>query len=174
MIPGFHGDTLLHRERTFELIDQPLETYFDLIGQRPALCRGPGRGYAAQWVVEDGWLFMASVAGRWDDEQPLSLDQLFPFGGSKVFAAWYSGTIRGYRRDRPLPRVDDPAQARYPDIVLTVASGRLGNASVVHRPHFESAERASSPATRRTGAQVVDFVPRAAGAEAANWTGTLV
>ena len=133
MHTGFHGDTLTHRGREFALIDQPLEAYFQLIGSRPDFHAGNGRGYAAHWVIEDGWLYLARLTGRWAHSEPLSMRHMFPFAGSKVYAAWLSGSLRGYRTDRALPAESVPAQMRYPDIVLRVDNGRLDTASIVHR-----------------------------------------
>ena len=130
---GFHGDTLMHGGREFALIDQPLEAYFELIGSRPDFDAGNGRGYAAHWVIEDGWFYLARLTGRWAGSEPLSLRHVFPFVGSEVFAAWLTGSVRGYRTDRPLPDAVSPAQMRYPDIVLRIENGRLDSASVVHR-----------------------------------------
>ena len=50
-----HGDTLAFRDKRFLLVEQPLEAYFELIGQRPRLHGGgcaDGRGYAARWEIE--------------------------------------------------------------------------------------------------------------------------
>jgi hypothetical protein len=127
MRPAFAGDTLLHNNKTFEMVDQPLEMYFELIGTRPAFepISTQGRGYMARWLIEDGWLFLASMEARWSDEEELQLNHLFPFAGSKVFAAWYTGPIRAYRRDLPLPDLSAPAKLRYPDVTLSIESGRI-------------------------------------------------
>ncbi|MFA7505819.1 MAG: hypothetical protein WCZ28_14055 [Burkholderiaceae bacterium] len=133
MRTGFHGDTLTHRGREFALIDQPLEAYFELIGSRPDFDVGNGRGYAAHWIIEDGWLYLARLAGHWARSDPLSMYHMFPFAGTKVHAAWLCGILRGYRSDRPLPEAPSPVQMRYPDIVLRITDGRLDTASIVHR-----------------------------------------
>jgi hypothetical protein len=132
MTPTFAGDTLLHRERTFELIDQPLEYYFQLIGTRPSFepVSTHGRGYAARWVIEDGWLFLADMSARWTDDDALQLKHMFPFAGSKVFASWYTGKVRGYRRDRPLPDLSAPGQLMYPDLTLDIDHGRISNSVI--------------------------------------------
>lgn len=127
MKPAFAGDTLLHNNKTFEMVDQPLEVYFDLIGSRPAFepVSTQGRGYMARWLIEDGWLFLASMEARWSDDEALQLNHLFPFAGNKVFAAWYTGPVRAYRRDLPLPDLSVPSKLRYPDVTLSIESGRI-------------------------------------------------
>lgn len=133
---GFNGDTLLHRERTFELVDQPLEQYFELIGSRPELgpCNRTERAYTARWLIEDGWLFLSTMQARWSCETPLNMQDLFPFAGTKVFAAWYNGPVRAYRRDRGLPDLSVPEKVRYPDVTLQVENGRIANTVLMHRP----------------------------------------
>ncbi|MGB7184067.1 MAG: hypothetical protein WA888_06840 [Burkholderiaceae bacterium] len=129
MKPAFAGDTLLLRNKTFEMVDQPLEVYFELIGSRPAFepVSTEGRGYSARWLIEDGWLYLASMDARWSDEEALQLNHLFPFAGNKVFAAWFSGPVRAYRRDRPLPDLSAPDKLRYPDVTLQIENGRIAN-----------------------------------------------
>ncbi|HMN66018.1 MAG TPA: hypothetical protein PKB08_13515, partial [Burkholderiaceae bacterium] len=97
-----HGDTLAFRDKRFLLVEQPLEAYFGLIGQRPRLHGGgcpDGRGYAASWEIDDGWLYLVGLAGQWADHSPVTLHNLFPFAGERVFATWFSGTVHGFRQD---------------------------------------------------------------------------
>lgn len=176
MKQGFHGDTLIHNGREFELIDQPLEAYFDLIGQRPVFSQMHegeviARGYRARWGIEDGWLFLLGIEGSWEDGRPLGLHQLFPFAGSKVFAAWFSGSLRGYRKDRPLPTLAEPAHARYPDIVMTVENGRNRMASVVHRMPPSIEREATEP---MPSADIVELALRSSGVGHAAWSDALV
>ncbi|MEZ5650436.1 MAG: hypothetical protein R3E87_07780 [Burkholderiaceae bacterium] len=151
---GFHGDTLLHRERTFELVDQPLEMYFDLIGSRPTFdAEGSAeRGYTAQWTIEDGWLFLVNIQARWSDAEALSIKHLFPFAGNRVFAAWYHGQLRAFRRDRPLPNLSDPARRPYPDLTLSIEHGRIASATLIER--FANSPTASA-VRRPTPAEVL-------------------
>ncbi len=154
---GFYGDTLLHRERTFELVDQPLEQYFELIGSRPEFnTRVSGaREYTARWTIEDGWLFLMSMTARWNNEEALNIQDLFPFAGTKVFAAWFNGPVRAYRRDKPLPDLSAPDKARYPDITLQVEHGRIAN-SVLTRNHF-SVSAAGITDAKQQSARVIEM-----------------
>ncbi len=129
MMKVLRPDTLSYREREFDLLEQPLEAYFNLIGGRPRFVRGAdgGRGYAASWLIEDGWLYLTGLAGLWNDETPLTLRQLFPVGGRKVFAAWFTGALCGYAAER------GPLERGAPDVMINVASGRVDASSIVHR-----------------------------------------
>lgn len=152
----FHGDTLLHRERTFELVDQPLEQYFELIGSRPEF-EADGRaerGYTAEWMIDDGWLFLVGMTARWSGAESLSLKHLFPFAGNRVFAAWYHGPLRAFRTDRPLPDLSDPARQPYPHLTLKIEHGRIASTSVIERFGQPQAAPASP---QRGSAQVVEL-----------------
>lgn len=154
---GFYGDTLLHRNRTFELVDQPLEQYFELIGSRPTLDAdfAGARGYTARWVIEDGWLFLVTMSARWTHDKELVVQDLFPFAGTKVFAAWYNGPVRAFRRDRGLPDMSAPEKVRYPDLTLEVAHGRIANAMMLHRPATNVVTSADLAAQK--SAQVIEM-----------------
>ncbi len=154
---GFYGDTLLHRERTFELVDQPLEQYFELIGSRPELetAEADSREYTARWTIEDGWLYLVTMVARWNSDDELQVKDLFPFAGNKVFAAWYNGPIRAYRRDRSLPDLSSPETARYPDVTLEIQHGRVANSVLLHRPAAGAADQVVTP--QQESAQVIEL-----------------
>lgn len=126
-------DTLWYRERAFELLEHPLESCFELdAGVRPPFERlsHHSRGYVANWEVLDGWLFLTGLSAVWDNGEPATLRQVFPNVGDKVFAAWYSGAIRGYRSD--ISPLSPRGAVRAPDLVINVHCGRVNTASIVH------------------------------------------
>lgn len=127
------GDFLRYRERVYELADQPLDAYFKLIGARPEFqTNADGNSvYSATWTIEDGWLFLTDIEGFWRDGNPLTVGDLFPFAGSKVFAAWWSGLLRGFRSDASL--LTRASASRSPDILVHVECGRISASSMVHR-----------------------------------------
>ncbi len=144
-------DLLSHRGREFQLLDQPLERYFSMIGQRP--CEGE---YTAQWEIEDGWLYLSGLGCVKKHEQPMSMESLFPFAGRRVFAAWYSGQIRGFRTDRATP-IAASQPNRYPDLVLNMNCGRIETISLVH-----SSDRAK-PVSAMPAATLGERVPQLEG-----------
>jgi hypothetical protein len=119
-------DLLSHRGREFQLLDQPLERYFGMIGQRP--CEGE---YTAQWEIEDGWLYLSGLGCVQKHDHPMSMESLFPFAGRRVFAAWFSGQVRGFRTDRGTGSTWGQPN-RYPDLVLNMNCGRVETISLVH------------------------------------------
>ncbi len=175
-------DLLTHRGREFQLLDQPLERYFNMIGQRP--CEGE---YSAQWEIEDGWLYLSGLGCVQKHEQPMSMESLFPFAGRRVFAAWYSGQIRGFRMDRAAALTWGQPN-RYPDLVLNMNCGRIETISLVHSN--DGAKPVSATPSATLGARapqleglalaaqkgnVLAFMPRTADASwNPGWQGALV
>ena len=150
------GDTLSYREKTFDLIDQPLEAYFTLIQSRPKFMRSSdeSRGYVAHWMIEDGWLYLNGISALWEDATPVNLKHLFPVAGDKVFAAWLSGQLRAYRSDAsPLSL---SSMIRSPDLLMNVTCGRVNGSSMVHRAANPAARGATAMAATRP-ANVIDL-----------------
>ena len=155
------GDVLKYRERSYEMADQPLEGYFRLINARPEFQRNADgqSGCAATWTIDDGWLFLVDIQGFWADGSPLAIADLFPFAGSRVFAAWWSGLLRGYRSDASL--LTRASASRSPDILIQVDCGRIQSSSMVHRP---SRREGAMPTMIRSGISVpADRAGRQAG-----------
>ncbi len=124
-------DVLHHLGRRFALVERPLDAYFNLIGERPRLQVSAARmdvPYRARWAIEDGWFYLISLEGHWHDGATLRLHQMFPFAGPKVFAAWMSGTVHGYREEAAtMPDLESSTLRRYPDLVLTMHCGRVAS-----------------------------------------------
>jgi hypothetical protein len=128
-------DHLDYRDRKFELVDHPLEGYFELLGERPALM--PGKPIEASWTIEDGWLYLTKLSATLASGHKLNLGDLFPYAGEKVFAAWFTGTLKGFKEESGLKM--SLQDKRYPDLVLGVGVGRIRQSSMVHRATSEAA-----------------------------------
>jgi hypothetical protein len=170
-------DVLCHRGKQFDLVDQPLEKYFSFVGQRP--CEGD---YIAHWEIEDGWLYLTHLACVKEHNQPLSLQALFPFAGRRVFAAWFSGQLRGFKSERTL----EPSRGVYPDLVLNLNCGHVETISLVHSSSKQNQfstrhEKQASTKVDPLASNVFSIAPtRANPAEIADaswnpgWSGALV
>jgi hypothetical protein len=137
-------DSLQYRDRKFELADHPLESYFELIGERPAFMQG--KPVVTSWEIEDGWLYLTALSATLRDGTELNMGDLFPYAGEKVFAAWFSGTLKGFRDDAQSKLISAGSDKRYPDLVLSVGVGRIRQSSMVHRSSVEQmdAKRAAN------------------------------
>jgi hypothetical protein len=138
-------DRLIYREREYHLDQSPLEAYLLSLG-RPIDLFGrcaAWRGYVATWTVDDGWLFLTSIAGSWADGSNLRIEQLFPVAGVRAFAAWHSGRLHAFRSDLP---GGSQAVARAPDLTLDTFCGRIQSSSMIHRPKLRVVNGQGAPA----------------------------
>lgn len=157
-----HVDRLLFRERRYDLLDQPLEAYFDLIDSRPPFLRPnpESRGYMADWEVVDGWLYLTGITALWEDATPATLKQLFPLAGDRVFAAWLSGPVRGYHCESSPVALSNVVRA--PDLALRTNCGRVEASSAAPRPLVRPLERSPSNIAAVHSAKIIPFQSRAA------------
>lgn len=94
------GEILRYGGNTVRMCDTPLSDYFALGGQRPEpdfdsfSCTALWRGYVGTWEIVDDRLYLVDLAGDLEDGSPASLATVFPNYPDRVFAHWYSGTIR--------------------------------------------------------------------------------
>jgi hypothetical protein len=131
-------DVLQYRERSFVLADHPLESYFELLGERPPLM--PGKPIQATWTIEDGWLYLTELSATLIDGRVLNMGDLFPYAGAKVFAAWFTGTLKGFRQEGGSKLISSDSEKRYPDLVLGVGVGRIRQSSMVHRTNTDNVD----------------------------------
>ncbi|CAK0767990.1 conserved hypothetical protein [Gammaproteobacteria bacterium] len=79
------------------MCSEPLELYFLFSGESPKFdshCSGLWRGYVGTWKIKDGRLYLIELQGWLEDGNNVTLATLFPDFPDRVFAHWYSGTIR--------------------------------------------------------------------------------
>ena len=76
---------------------EPLSQYFQLSGHWPefqATCTANWRGYVGEWEIVDGRLYLVALEGHMKDGSEATLETIFPEFPNRVFAHWYTGTIR--------------------------------------------------------------------------------
>lgn len=86
------------------LCTNPLDSYFSLGGAKPAFAdtsTALWRGYIGRWDIVDGRLYLVGLSGTLEDGTPASLETVFPGYGQRVFAHWYTGTLRLPQGRRP-------------------------------------------------------------------------
>ena len=152
------ADRLYHRDLAYDLIDQPLEAYFDLIDSRPPFLRSnaASRGYFAEWTIFDGWLYLTSITALWEDGTPATIKQLFSLAGDRVFAAWLSTNLRCYRADSSPVALQNVI--RSPDVVIHVNCGRISQGGAAQRQAQRPTDR---PPGNARSAQIIDLHTRA-------------
>ena len=89
---------VLHFEgRQHAMCTEPLEDYFELTGTKspfPETCTALWRGYIGTWEVRDRRLYLIGLSDGTEENAKLALTLLFPGHPDRVFAHWYSGTVR--------------------------------------------------------------------------------
>ncbi len=80
---------------------QPLDAYFALGGANPGLdlkwppnCTALWRGYIGSWEILDQRLYLIKLMGDLSGNDGVCLATVFPDFPDRVFAHWYSGTLR--------------------------------------------------------------------------------
>ena len=91
------GETLYYDGRERTMCSEPLGGYFALGGERPPFacnCTALWRGYVGTWDICDGRLYLIGLSGILKDGEEVTLATLFPGYPERVFAHWYTGTLR--------------------------------------------------------------------------------
>ena len=76
---------------------EPLRGYFALAGLESNFrsnCTALWRGYVGTWEISDGRLYLVKLQGTPNQDEEVSIATLFPDFPDRVFAHWFSGTIR--------------------------------------------------------------------------------
>ncbi len=79
----------------------PLSDYFAMGGANPGFesnCTALWRGYVGSWEIVDERLYLIGISGTLEGGVEASMTTMFPDFPDRVFAHWYSGTIRKSRR----------------------------------------------------------------------------
>jgi len=91
------AERLRYQGEDVEMCTNPLDDYFAMGGFNPrfeALCTALWRGYVGSWDIVNDRLYLIGLDGTLEDGTDASLATIFPGFPERVFAHWYSGTIR--------------------------------------------------------------------------------
>jgi hypothetical protein len=91
------AENLKYRGEDLEMCTTPLSDYFAMGGNNPRFdsnCTALWRGYFGSWEIVDDRLYLIELSGTLEDGTEASLATVFPEYPDRVFAHWYSGTIR--------------------------------------------------------------------------------
>lgn len=128
-------ERLHYQGREGDMCAEPLEHYVAMGGDLPAFRpphTGLGRGYLGRWRIRHRHLYLESISGTLRDGSQACLATLFPGYPDRVFAHWYSGTLR-LPRGKVLSYVHaGHASVHERDVMLEVERGVLRHAWVRH------------------------------------------
>ena len=91
------AERLNYKGEVVAMCTNPLDDYFAMGGNSPRFefnCTALWRGYVGSWEIVDDRLYLIGLNGTLEDGTEASLASVFPDCPDRVFAHWYSGTIR--------------------------------------------------------------------------------
>ncbi len=90
-------ETLLIDGRPRSMRTEPLNDYFALADVHPRFepsCTALWRGYVGDWEITGNRLYLRRIDARYADGREARLADFFPDHPERVFAHWYTGTLR--------------------------------------------------------------------------------
>lgn len=91
------SEKLIYEGQQLSMCTNPLSLYFAMGGDGPNFeynCTALWRGYVGTWEIVDGRLYLIELHGSLEGGGEASVATIFPDYPDRVFAHWYSGTIR--------------------------------------------------------------------------------
>lgn len=92
------SEALIYEGEKVDMFSQPLADYFKLSGQIPQFAdwgTACQRGYVGTWELSNGRLYLIRIAVMTESGETANyLNTLFPGFPDRVFAHWYSDTLR--------------------------------------------------------------------------------
>ena len=128
------AESLRYEGQVLSMCCEPLSDYFELAGVEPGLqatCTALWRGYVGTWEVVDRRLYLVELEGEFKDGRQASLASFFPEHPSRVFAHWYSGTIRVPQGELLHYQHMGYASVYERDLLLEVREGEVVGSQVV-------------------------------------------
>lgn len=135
------AERLLYQGQTWSMCTNPLNDYFAFGGVSPRFqrsCTALWRGYVGHWEILNDRLYLLELHGTLEDGTPASLATVFPDFPERVFAHWYSGTLR-IPQGRRLQYVHMGYGSTYErDLLLEIERGVVVATHVQHNGTAES------------------------------------
>lgn len=148
-------ERLRYQSEDLAMCTNPLSTYFAIGGFNPRFesnCTALWRGYVGSWEIVDDRLYLIGLNGTLEGGSEASIATIFPDFPNRVFAHWYSGTIR-IPQGKQLEYVHMGYGSTYErDLFLDIERGVVV-ATRVH--HNGTAESENAPEGYEVGAMTV-------------------
>ncbi len=159
-------EKLLLNGVTLTLCSEPLDSYFATHGQPDFAvnCTALWRGYVGIWEIRDARLFLIGIEAEYQNGTPASLASLFPGEAERIYARWFTGTLR-CPRGGELEYVHMGYGSIYEeDLLLRIEQGSLvgqevrvnGTAAYNARQGFRPAAFTTFPRSRITRSETPD------------------
>jgi len=121
------SDTLYYRNNAHSICNEPLSKYLkdrSIKFFKPSTTLN--RGYRAGWLLSENKLYLIDLKAHLDQDNYVGLSHLFP-RQEKVFADWYSGTIKINQGDL-IKYVHSGYESIYQlSVYLVIENGQLMN-----------------------------------------------
>ena len=91
------GEKIYYQGQGYSMCSEPLHDYFSLGGEKPDFMSPSTalwRGYTGTWEIVNDRLYLIELAGHLEGGFECTLETIFPGFPDRVFAHWYSGTLR--------------------------------------------------------------------------------
>ena len=91
------SENLIYEGKQVSMCNEPLGLYFELVGIEPKFAginTALWRGYIGTWEIINDRLYLIDLEGKLEDDAEVTLETFFPGFPDRVFAHWYSRTIR--------------------------------------------------------------------------------
>ena len=127
------GEDLHYEGRELVMCTEPLGDYFKLAGVEPefdANCTALWRGYLGTWEIREARLYLVRLVGVLKGLIAASVGTFFPGYPDRVFAHWYSGTLR-VPDGKILHYIHGGYSSTYEsDLLITIDNGAVVKTSV--------------------------------------------
>lgn len=90
-------ETLIIDGQSHDMCTEPLESYLDLMGMTLDLAvysTACSRGYYGTWEIAGDRLYLVKLELSLRNDDDAGLEAIFPGFSDRVFAHWYTGTLR--------------------------------------------------------------------------------
>lgn len=91
------SEDLTYKGEQLSMQTEPLAPFLDAMPFPPAfqdICTACWRRYVGHWEIEKDRLYLINITAHWEDGTPVRPYHLFPGCYEKIFANWFTGTIK--------------------------------------------------------------------------------
>lgn len=129
------SEQLIFEGQKVPLLTNPLNNYFSLGGRDPGFestSTALWRGYVGTWEILNDRMYLVALNGTLKSGEDADLESVFPGFAHRVFAHWFSGTLR-IPQGKRLEYVHMGYGSTYErDVLLTLQNGVVVKQEIRH------------------------------------------